>query len=87
MAVTGIAGQSRTSDDLPNSPLHFRYEQKISKYDRMAGENGFEFIPSVFSHTGQIHGTFKRLIKEQICRKLISFEGEAIQSKNRWAIR
>ena len=41
------------------------------------------FIPAVFSHTGQIHGEFKILVKEQIKQKLIAFEGDAKSSKIR----
>lgn len=41
----------------------------------------FHFIPAIFSHTVQIHGAFKRLIREQIHQRVISFEGEAKQSK------
>lgn len=32
--VTGIDGQSRTSDDLSDRPIQVRHEQKIAKYDR-----------------------------------------------------
>ena len=40
--------------------------------------------PVVFSHTGQIHGEFKTLVKEQTRHKLTtSFEGEAKSSKVR----
>jgi hypothetical protein len=38
---------------------------------------------TIFSHTGQIHGEFKALVKEQIRHKLIAFEGEAKCSKIR----
>ena len=41
VAVTGIDGQSRTSDDAPDRPLNVRYEQKMTKYHRVANENGF----------------------------------------------
>ena len=41
------------------------------------------FVPAVFSHTGQIHGEFKTLVKEQIKQKLIAFEGDAKSSKIR----
>ena len=30
--ITGIDGQSRTSDDLPDRPLRVRHEQKKAKY-------------------------------------------------------
>ena len=32
VAITGIDGQSRTSDDLPDRPLRVRHEQKKAKY-------------------------------------------------------
>ena len=53
--VTGIDGQSITSDEATDRPLNVRYEQKMTKYHRVADENGFQFVPAVFSHTGQIH--------------------------------
>ena len=40
-------------------------------------------VPAVFSHTGQINGEFKTLVKEQIKQKLIAFEGDAKSSKIR----
>ena len=52
-AVTGIDGQSRTSDDAPDHSLNVRYEQKMTKYNGVADENGFQFVPAVFSHTGE----------------------------------
>ena len=44
---------------------------------RLADQNGFHFVPAVFSHTGQIHMSIKRLITEQIRHKLTLSEGEA----------
>ena len=55
----------------------------MAKYGRVAEQNNLRFIPAVFSHTGQIHGEFKALVKEQIRQKLIAFEGEAKSSKIR----
>ena len=46
-------------------------------------QNNLTFILAIFSHTGQIHGEFQRLIKEQIRQKLTCFEGEAKKSKTR----
>ena len=63
--------------------LQVRYDQKMAKYGRVAEQNNLRFIPAVFSHTGQIHGEFKALVKEQIRHKLIAFEGEAKCSKIR----
>ena len=63
--------------------MQVRYDQKMAKYGRVAEQNNLRFIPAVFSHTGQIHGEFKALVKEQIRHKLIAFEGEAKCSKIR----
>ena len=83
VAVTGVDGQSRTSDEAVERPLQVRYDQKMSKYSRVAEQNSLRFIPAVFSHTGQIHGEFKLFVKEQIKQKMIFFEGEAKESKVR----
>ena len=83
MAVIGIDDQSRTSDEAAERLLQARYDQKIAKYGRVAEQNSLRFIPAVFSHTGQIHGEFKILVKEQIRHMLTSFEGEAKSSKVR----
>ena len=42
-----------------------------------------KIICGLFLNTGQIHGEFKILVKEQIKQKLIAFEGEAKSSKIR----
>ena len=60
-----------------------RYDQKMSKYSRVAEQNSLRLIPVVFSHIGLIHGEFKRLVKEQIKQKMIFFEGEVKESKVR----
>ena len=70
--------------------MQARYEQKMSKYGRLA--NYFiRFISAIFSHAGQIHGEFKRLVKEQTRHnyKLIcfEFEGETKKSKFRSAMK
>ena len=83
VAVTGVDGQSRTSDEAAERPLQVRYDQKIAKYSRVAEQNNLGFIPAVFSHTGQIHCEFKALVKEQTRHKLIAFEGEVKSSKIR----
>ena len=59
----------------------------MSKYSRVAEQNSLRLIPAVFSHTGQIHGEFKRFVKEQIKQKMIFFEGEAKESKVRSALK
>ena len=37
VAVTGVDGQSRTSDEAVDRPLQARYDQKMAKYGRVAG--------------------------------------------------
>ena len=78
VAVTGVDGQSRTSDEAVERPLQVRYDQKMAKYGQVAEQNDLRFIPAVFSHTGQIHEAFKVFVKEQIRLKLKleAFEGE-----------
>ena len=79
--IIGIDGQSRTSDDLPNRPLRVRHEQKKAKYGPIADRHNLQFVPAVFSHTGQIHAPFKSFVMEQIRHKLIAFEGKAKVSR------
>ena len=82
VAITGIDGQFRTSDDLPDRPLRVRYEQKRVKYGPTADRYNLQFVPAVFSHTGQIYAPFKSFVMEQIRQKLvITFEGEAKSSR------
>ena len=59
----------------------------MAKYHRLADQNGFHFVLAVFSHTGQIHKSIKRLITEQSRHKLTLSEGEAKQSRVRSAMR
>ena len=66
VAVPGVDGQSRASNEATERPLQIRYDQKMAKYGRVAEQNNLRFIPAVFSHTGQIHSEFKILVKEQI---------------------
>jgi len=82
-AVTGVDGQSRASDEATERPSQIWYDQKMAKYGRVAEQNNLRFIPTVFSHTGQIHGEFKILVKEQIKQKLMAFEGEVKSPKIR----
>ena len=83
VAVTGVDGQSKASDEAAERPLQVRYDQKMAKYSRVAEQNNLRFIPAVFSHIGQIYGELKALVKEQIRHKLIAFEREATSSKIR----
>ncbi len=71
----------------PNSSLQARCDQKIAKYGRVAEQNGLRLIPAIFSHTGQIHGEFKALVKKKIRHKLICFEGEQKSLKVRSAMK
>ena len=64
-----------------------RYDQKMTEYGRVAEQSSLRFVPAIFSHTGQTHGEFKALVKEQIRHKLICFEGEAKSSKVRSAMK
>ena len=81
VAVTGVDGQSRASDDLLDRPLQIRYKQKMAKYGQIADQNRLHFVLAVFSHTGQIYSAFKSLLREQTRQKLIAFEGQAKPSK------
>ena len=53
----------------------------MAKYGHLADQSGLQFIPVVFSHTGQIHAAFKDLRREQIRQKIVAFEGQAKPSK------
>ena len=53
----------------------------MAKYGLIADRNNLQFAPAVFSQTGQVYGSLKSLIKEQIRRRLIDFEGHAKTSK------
>ena len=79
--VSGIDGQSRTSDEHTDRPLQVRHEQKKAKYGPIADRHNLQFVPAVFSHTGQIHAPFKSFVMEQIRHKLIAFEGKAKVSR------
>ena len=59
----------------------------MAEYHRLADQNGFHFVPAVFSHTGQIHKSIKRLIAEQIRNKLAFSEGVVKQSRVRSTMR
>ena len=39
VAVTGLDGQSRPTEDLPDRHLQVRYDQKIAKYGHIAEQN------------------------------------------------
>ena len=51
VAVTGVTGQSRRSDLDTDQPLQYRFSQKMAKYAQVAQDNGYIFIPAIFSHT------------------------------------
>ena len=48
VAVTGVDGQSRASDEAAERPLQVRYDQKMTKYDHVAEQNNLRFIPAFF---------------------------------------
>ena len=83
VAMTGVDGQSRSSDEATERPRQVRYDQKMDKYGRIAEQSNLQFVPAVFSHTGQIHSEFRAFVKEQIKQKLVAFEGDAKASKTR----
>ena len=53
----------------------------MAKYARVAQENGFDFIPAIFSHTGQIHKVVMDLMYSQIKHKLELDDPEVKSSK------
>jgi len=70
VAVTGVTGSSRLSDEDVEQPLRIRFHQKKAKYGHIARANGLTFIPAIFSHTGQIHDTIKGWLFNQIKMKM-----------------
>ena len=70
VAVTGVTGQSRRTDSDTDSPLEYRFSQKMAKYAQVAQDNDYFFIPAIFSHTGQIHKKVMDLMSDQIKHKL-----------------
>ena len=81
VALTGVDGQSRTSDEAVERPLQVRFDQKMAKYGQVATQKELRLIPAVFSHTGQIHEEFKTFAKEQIRAKFEHFESQVKSSK------
>ena len=81
VAVTGVTGQSRRSDLDTDQPLQYRFNQKMAKYAQVAQDNGFVFIPAIFSHTGQIHKSVMELMFSQIKHKLELDDPEVQSSK------
>ena len=79
VAVTGVTGRSRQSDEDTDSPLENRYRQKMAKYAQVAQDNGYIFIPAIFSHTGQIHKEVMDLMFKQIKGKL-ELDDEQVQN-------
>ena len=69
-------------NDDPPQPLNARFSsQKNSKYRGVAEQNGFEFMPFVFSHNGQIHPETVSFICRQIEAKLMLVDGKVSKSK------
>ena len=79
--MTGVDGSGRKINDDPLQPLNARFLQKNSKYRGVAEQNGFEFMPFVFSHNGQIHPETVSLICRQIEAKLMLVDGKVSKSK------
>ena len=48
VAVTGVDGQSRTSDEAADRPLQTRNDQKMAKYYRVAERDSLRFIQAIF---------------------------------------
>ena len=48
VAMTGVDGQSRSSDEATERPLQVRYDQKMAKYGRIAEQSNLRFVPAVF---------------------------------------
>ena len=81
VAVTGVTGQSRRTDLDADQPLQYRFNQKMTKYAQVAQDNGFVFIPAIFSQTGQIHKAVLDLMFSQIKYKLELDDPEVQSSK------
>ena len=47
VAVTGVDGQSRSSDEASERPLQIRYDQKMAKYGRIAEQSNLRFLELV----------------------------------------
>ena len=79
VAVTGVTGRSRSSDEDVDQPLRIRYHQKKAKYGHIARANGLTFIPAIFSHTGQIQDNIMGWMFNQIKMKM-ELEDPQVQS-------
>ena len=53
----------------------------MAKYAQVAQDNGFTFIPAIFSHTGQIHKSVMDLMFSQIKHKMELDDPEVQSSK------
>mgnify|MGYP003318695805 CR=1 FL=1 len=74
----GVTPELHTDEDT-DSPLENRYRQKMAKYAQVAQDNGYIFIPAIFSHTGQIHKEVMDLMFKQIKGKL-ELDDEQVQN-------
>ena len=54
---------------------------EVQKYERVAKQNGFVFVPAIFSYAGEMYKGIRRPILEQIRLKLQSVDGEVKKSK------
>ena len=53
----------------------------MAKYAQVAQDNGFTFIPAIFSHTGQIHESIMDLMFNQIKLKMELIDPQVQNSK------
>ena len=81
VAVTGVTGRSRCSDEDVDQPMRIRFNQKKNKYEHIARANGLTFIPAIFTHTGQIHDTIKGWMFKQIKMKMEFYDPQVQSSK------
>ena len=65
VALTGVDGQSRTSDEAVERPLQARYGQKVAKYGQVAEQSGERRLDQRSAHGGRsatLHGSRRILL-------------------------
>ena len=62
VALTGVDGQSRTSDKAVERPLQVRYDQKMAKYGQVAAQKGNITIHSRSVTGGSTASQFLRTV-------------------------
>ena len=63
VAVTGVDGQSRASNEATERPLQTRHDQKMAKYGRVAEQSNLRFVDFLQS--------FLILVKFTVSSKLL----------------